>query len=225
MQHNELKPRRKLAIKLALLVFLVLTGWIVYDLFGPRTARLREFNADEVASLETAMWRSYYDKKRVSLFMQLASLMRAQYNMPLFRSNLVAYHGAKAAFVFKEGKERADYEKALPNLVKFYTAIREMSDLPFDVDRASRLELEWWIIHRERAKHHPGDLEEALAVLQAELYKLPIDHLREHGRLRAEAMLIRDTKAEQSRVTESDWAKIDELLHQSWRSLSKAVKV
>ncbi|HUE81438.1 MAG TPA: hypothetical protein VMM84_04920 [Pyrinomonadaceae bacterium] len=63
MQHNEPKPRRKLAIKLALLVFLVLMGWIVYDLFGPRTARLREFDADEVALLETAMWRSYYDKK------------------------------------------------------------------------------------------------------------------------------------------------------------------
>lgn len=37
-------------------------------------------------------------------------------------------------------------------------------------------------------------------------------------------MLLLATKAEQGGVTESDWARIDELLHQSWRSLSKAVK-
>jgi hypothetical protein len=46
----------------------------------------------------------------------------------------------------------------------------------------------------------------------------------EHGRLRAEAMTLRDNKAEAGGVTEADWAKIDELLHQSWRSLAMAVK-
>jgi hypothetical protein len=45
----------------------------------------------------------------------------------------------------------------------------------------------------------------------------------EHGRLRAEAMTIRDTKAEAGGVTEADWARIDELLHQSYRSLYEAV--
>jgi hypothetical protein len=45
----------------------------------------------------------------------------------------------------------------------------------------------------------------------------------EHARLRAEAMEIRDTKAEQGGVTEEDWERIDELLHQSWRSLHAAV--
>ena len=45
----------------------------------------------------------------------------------------------------KNGKQRSDYEKALPDLLKFYQSIRKMSDLPFDVNRAARLELEWWI--------------------------------------------------------------------------------
>lgn len=74
------------------------------------------------------------------------------------------------------------------------------------------LELEWWIIHRHRAQHAPGDLDKALAELQAEIYRVPVDRLMEHGRLRAEAMTIRDTKAEQGGVTETDWARIDELL-------------
>jgi hypothetical protein len=42
--------------------------------------------------------------------------------------------------------------------------------------------------------------------------------------LRAEAMTIRDDKAEAGGATEADWVKIDGLSRQSWRSLSVAVK-
>lgn len=34
-------------------------------------------------------------------------------------------------------------------------------------DKVARLELEWWIIHRQRASHTSGDLEAALALLAA----------------------------------------------------------
>jgi len=206
------------------LILLLVTGGVLYDLFYPRTAEMRTFDPDEVARLETAMWRSYYEKQRLQLFNQLSELLRTQYHMPLVRSKEVAYYAANAAFVFKSGKQRADYEKALPDLIKFYGAVRAMSDIPFNVDRAARLELEWWIIHRQRAQHPPGDLDKALAELQAELYQTPVEKLQEHGRLRAEAMTIRDTKAEAGGVTEVDWARINDLLKQSWRSLAQAVK-
>lgn len=210
-------------LKVVSIIVVFLGAFIAYDLYSPRTTQLRQFNSDEVARLETAMWRSYYDKQKFQLFRELAELMRTQYRMPLVRSHLVAYYAANAAVVFQRGKETADYEKALPDLIKFYQAIRQMSDIPFDVNRVARLELEWWIIHRQRDKHKPGDLTEALAELQAAIYGLPKDRFREHGRLRAEAMAIRDTKAEQGGVTDADWSKIDELLHKSWRSLLDTV--
>lgn len=219
------RSRLKLALKIALVLVMLTIAWVCYDLYAPRTARLREFNPDEVARLETAMWRSYYERQRLRLFNQLSELLRTQYNMPFVRSNKVAYYAANAAFVFKRGKQRSDYELALPDLVKFYESIRQMSDLPFDVNRAAKLELEWWIIHRERDSHPPQDLERALAELQAEMYQIPLERVLEHGRLRAEAMTIRDTKAQAGRVSEEDWARIDALLHQSWRSLAIAVKL
>ena len=218
------KRARKILIRVVGLVLALLVCGALYDLYYPRTTRMREFDPDEVARLETAMWRSYYEKRRVQLFNQLAELLRTQYRMSQLRSNQVAYYGANAAFVFKQGQQRSDYEKALPDLVKFYDAIRKMSDIPFDADRAARLELEWWIIHRQRAQHPPGDLDKALAELQAEIYQVRVDRLMEHGRLRAEAMTIRDTKAENGGVTEADWARINELLKESWQSLAKAVK-
>lgn len=201
----------------------LLVGGVLFDLYYPRTSRMREFDPDEVARLETAMWRSYYEKQHLKLFNQLSELLRRQYHMPLIRSNEVAYHAANAAFIFKGGSTRADYEKALPDLKQFYGEIRKNSDIPFDADRVAQLELEWWIIHRQRWQHKPGDLDRALAELQSGIYRVPVEKLMEHGRLRAEAMTIRDTKAEQGGVTEADWVRIGELLRQSWRSLAQAV--
>jgi hypothetical protein len=220
------KPKRKRSriVKVFLVVVILAATYIGFDLFAPRDSKMRDFNPDEVARLETAMWRSYYDKQQVALYNQMTELLRTQYNLPLVRSNVVSYDAAKAAFVFKDGHNRAEYEKALPNLVSFYTSIRKVSDIPFDIDRAARLELEWWIIHRERKTHKPGDLDRSLAELAAELYRIPVERAMEHARLRAEAITIRDNKAETGGVTEQDWSKIDELLHESWRSLKEAVR-
>ena len=205
-------------------MLVLLIGGALYDLYYPRTTHLREFDSNEVARLESAMWRSYYEKQRLRLFNQLTELLRSQYHMTPVKSNVVAYYASHAAFVFKDGKERADYEKALPDLIKFYSYLHHMSDIDFDVYKTAKLELEWWIIHRQRAQHAPEDLARALAELQAEIYRVPVDRVMEHGRLRAEAMTIRDTKAEQGGVTEADWAKINELLKQSWTSLAQAVR-
>jgi hypothetical protein len=217
------RKRRRVIIRALLLIVVAAIAYTAFDLLGPRSSRMRGFDPDEVARLETAMWRSYYDKQQLRLYNQMTELLRSQYNLPFIRSNTVAYQAARAAFVFKDGHNRQEYERALPYLVSFYTAIRKVSDIPFDVERASRLELEWWIVHRERDKHPPGDLAVALAALSSELYQMPEEVFAEHARLRAEAMTIRDKKAEAGGMTEADWAKIDELLHLSWQSLFKAV--
>lgn len=215
--------RRRLLIG-CLFISLAGLAWAAIDLYGPARTNIRRFDPQEVARLDTAMWRSYYSRERFLLFRQLSELLRTQYRLPWLRSNLTAYYAARAAFVFKDGKARIDYEKALPYLISFYTEIRKVSDVEFDVERAARLELEWWIIHRERARYQAGDLERALAEAAAEIYRVPAERMMEHARLRAEAMKIRDTKAEAGAVTEEDWKKIGELLRASWQSLSSALE-
>ena len=224
MSSRRRRPLLKLIVRVTALVLALVICAVLFDLFYPRKTKLREFDPDEVARLETAMWRSYYEKQRVRLFNEATELLRTQYHLTPVKSNVVAYYAANAAFVFKAGKQRSDYEKALPDLIKFYNHLHNMSDIDFDVYKVSRLELEWWIIHRERENHAPGDLARALAELQAAIYNVPVERVMEHGRLRAEAMTIRDTKAQQGGVTEADWAKINDLLRQSWGSLAQAVK-
>lgn len=206
-----------------LFIGFLLAAWIAFDIYTPHKIDIREFDADEVARLDTAMWRSYYSRERLQMYSELTELLEKQYKMRFWRRQLVAFYAAQAAFVFKDGKERTDYEKALPDLEKFYAEIRDVSTTDFDVKRAAALELEWWIVHRQRKQYKEGDLARALAQTAAEIYKMPTENFIEHGNLRAEAMEIRDTKAESGSVTEEDWQKIDELLHASWRSLHKAV--
>jgi hypothetical protein len=211
---------------LALLIIGILVGvWMAFDLLTPHKVDIREFDADEVARLDTAMWRSYYRRERFKLYSQLTELLEKQYKLNFWRRQLMAYRAAKATFIFKDGKSRADYEKALPDLEKFYNSIRAISTTDFDAGKAASLELEWWIMHRERAQYQEGDLANALAATASAVYHLPPEVFMEHGRLRAEAMKIRDTKAAGDGVTEEDWQKIDGLLHESWRSLHTAVNM
>jgi len=217
---------RKVLFKIFIgfLVIGVLLGvWIAFDLYRPHKVDIREFDSDEIARLDTEMWRSYYAKERLKMFSQLTEVLEKQYKLPFWRRQLMAYYAAKSAFVFKDGKSREDYEKALPDLRKFYSEIRDISTTDFDVERAAKTELEWWIVHRDRKKYQEGDLANALAEAASAIYNVPKEKFLEYGKFRAEAMKIRDDKAEQGGVTEEDWQKIDELLHNSWRSLHKNV--
>ena len=119
-----------------LLIGVLLAGWIAYDIYTPHKVDIREFDADEVARLDTAMWRSYYSRERLQMFSELTELLEKQYKMRFWRRQLVAYYAAQAAFVFKDGKSRTDYEKALPDLEKFYGEIRDVSTTDFDVKHA-----------------------------------------------------------------------------------------
>lgn len=216
--------RRKRFLWIILAVLAALLLWVGNDLLVPRRADIRRFDPKEIAHLDTVMWRSYYERRSSDLFLQLAELMRLQFHFPLLRSNHVAAYAAKAAFIFKDGHNRADYERALPYLECYFQEIHDISDRPFDVRRAASLELEWWIVHRERTKRGYEDLAHAVAEAASELYGVPPGELIEYGRYRADAMKVRDTTTTANGVTEEDWRVIESDLQASWQSLWKAIQ-
>lgn len=215
----------KLRLRWLLLAsFCALALWVVRDLTDRTRHDLRNFDGHEVARLETGMWRSYYDHQRLSLFLQLSELLRRQYHLPFWQSNIAAWHAARAAVVFQRGHGRADYTLALPDLERFYSMIQRHSRTSFHVDNVARLELEWWIVHRERAHHPPADLELSLAQLQAAIYRRPVGQFEDHAKARADAMLLRDARAEQAgSPSEDDWRRIGALLDRSWVGLQTVV--
>ena len=194
-------------------------GWAAAELARPRRADIRVFDPDEVARLETAMWRSYYDRRRLPLFGQLVSLLQGQFHLQPLRAVAMAALAARAA------SSHDDYRRALPYLERYYAGIRTVSEVPFDPHRAAALELEWWIVHREVEGHPPGDLENALAELAAELYQVPAERLWTHAARRAEAMAIRDrTSRREVGVLDDDWDRIEAVLWVAWKSLADEVR-
>jgi hypothetical protein len=201
-------------------------GWAAAELARPRRTDIRVFDPDEVARLETAMWRSYYDRRRLPLFGQLVALLQGQFHLQPLRAVTLAGLAARAAAVFQVGDHHDDYRRALPYLERYYAAIRAVSEVPFDPKRAAELELEWWIIHREAILHPPGDLEQALADLAAELYQVPAERLWAHASRRAEAMAIRDHAATRGvGVLDDDWHRIEAVLWVAWKALADEVRV
>ena len=201
-------------------------GWAVAELARPRRADIRVFDPDDVARLETAMWRSYYDRRRLPLFGQLVALLQGQFHLQPLRAVALAGLAARAAAVFQVGENHDDYQRALPYLERYYAGIRAVSEVPFDPRRAAWLELEWWIVHRENVLHPPGALERALADLAAELYQVPAERLWAHASRRAEAMAIRDHAATREvGVLEDDWDRIEAVLWVAWKALADEVRV
>jgi len=91
--------------RFALIFFLIsilLAVWITIDLNYPYKTDIKKFDYAEVAKLDGAMWRSYYEKKKFRLFLQSSELMRKQFGVPFWRSQAMAYRAAKAAFIFKD---------------------------------------------------------------------------------------------------------------------------
>jgi hypothetical protein len=202
--------------KAILIIVCLLATWITIDLNYPFKTDIKNFNTVETAKLDGAMWRSYYEKKRLLLFLQSARLLRNQFHLPFWRSNLMAFHVAKAAFAFKDGKNRTDYEKGLPDLIKYYEEINSISSVSFDAGKAAVLELEWWIIRRNRQEHPPAEWEKYLADGTEAVYHIPAEKFNEYAHLRVTAMLLRDSKGDT--ITEADWQQVDSLLQKAWLS-------
>ena len=219
-------PGRR-ALMLILAPIIILGSWLALIFatpsYTPHSVDLRRFDADGVARLETAMWRSYYDKQRLRLFLELRELMGVQYRFPRLASFEEAYLATRAAFVFKAGKERPDYQKALPYLERYYEEIARIGNLNFDPKRVAALELEWWIVHRQEDRYSFEELATACARMMAEMYGADLGRLMEHGRLRAEAMKIRDRNAVAGGLTDADWQQIERLLQGAYRSLYHVV--
>jgi hypothetical protein len=208
-------------IKFLYVLLLLFLGWVVADLWYPRQRDLRQFDFTAVAQLDAEMWRSYYEKKPLKLFWQTAKLMRKQVKAPFWRSFVIAYHAAKGAFIFKDGKNRIDYNKALADLEDFYGAINALSNKPFNVKKVAQQELEWWIIRRYREQHPPQEWADLQAKVASEIYQLPFERFKEYGQIRTEAMFFRDQKGD--KMTEADWKRVETMLNRSWQSLSYSV--
>jgi len=207
---------RKMMLALAIPVA-ALVGYACWA----RRADLRIFDPAEMARLETAMWRDYYEKRYPALFSHLYESSRAQFGFSPLVSLRIALSAAQAARTFQPTRSRAEAEAAIPDLVTYYGLLREAAPVAFDSREIASRELDWWQARRESVG--PQNYGVTIGQVAALTYGKPQDKpaLRAFGIERAEAMAYRDAHGQA--ITEADWSTIETRLRDAYRQLKAAI--
>jgi hypothetical protein len=184
----------------------------------------RGFDPDELAGLEARMWKAYYRRQPLRLFVLLVRALRAQANVSWLRALWASLLLTRAAAGF--ARASGDYSRFAADIGRGY----RMLGLPdhIDVEAVARHELRWWVVRREiglAAGEAAGD---AITDLYAALYDLPRERVAEAGRLRGLAAEIRDRGAFDdpegpTAAGSAYWTEVARLLRDSYRSLKAAL--
>jgi hypothetical protein len=189
-----------------------------------RTTWGSDFDPDELARLETRMWKAYYRRQPARLFGLLARAIRAQASVSWPRALGASVLLTRAAAGF--ARSTGDYERFAPDIGRAY----RMLGLPdhVDAEALARHELRWWVVRREIGLAAGAAAGDSITDLYATLYDIPHEQVAEAGRLRGYAAEVRDRGAtddpDGSRGAGSAyWPEVARLLRDSYRSLSRAL--
>ncbi|QOG18909.1 MULTISPECIES: hypothetical protein [Bradyrhizobium] len=200
----------------AVIVSALLAGYVAW----PRHADLRAFDPAEMARLETAMWRDYYEERYGALFYHLYESTRTQFGFSPLKGLRIAISAAEAARTFQPTRSRQEADAALPPLIVYYGELSSAAPTAFDVEEAARLELDWWQARREAVD--PRDYGLTIARVAELTYgRIPDSGIWQFGIVRAEAMAYRDARG--AAITASDWGEIEAQLARAYRSLNASV--
>jgi hypothetical protein len=184
----------------------------------------RDFDPDQLASLETRMWKAYYRRQPARLFVLLIQAIRAQANLSWPRAVWVSLLLTRAAAGF--ARSTGDYDRFAPDIGRAYRAMNLPAHI--DVEAVARHELRWWVVRREIGLAAGAAAGDSITDLYASLYDLPRDQVAEAGRLRGLAAEVRDRGATDDPDGPTGpgaayWPEVARLLRDSYRSLKTAL--
>jgi hypothetical protein len=189
----------------------------------PGRSPLTGFDPETVGRLEQQAWEAYYLRQWPRLFDLMLRMTRGAFGLSLPQAVYASYLNTYAQVVWaRQGAQDGLAEECMR---RFYAYVREPTGGRYDVDRAAKLEVNWWAVHRNREQYPDHSaLAQALADTYAEIYQLPAVRLLPAGEARAEAMDLSDQWNREGKDPNSPLlGQIADLLVQSYRALSDAV--
>lgn len=187
--------------------------------FAPRRADLVAFDPAEMGRLEMRMWRDYYEKRYLALFLDLYTTARREQGFSPFDSVRIALAAARAAKTFQPSASRTQAQTALPLLMDYFRLLAKGAPVSVDFAEVAGSELAWWQARREKVPPESYGL--MVARVSTLLYGRDNEDIRLAGQERAAAMAYRDARG--SAMTEADWTEIDRRLHSAYALLKRGV--
>ena len=183
------------------------------------------FDADELARLETRMWKAYYRRQPARLFSWLILALREQAHVSWPRALVASLALTRAAAGFSRAS--GDYERFVPDIVRAYRLLGLPDQI--DAEEVARRELRWWVVRREIGLAAGSAAGHAITCLYAAIYDVEEAQVADAGRLRGMAAEVRDRGAADDPdgargAGRAYWPEVARLLRDSYRSLAAAAR-
>ncbi|MCC7370746.1 MAG: hypothetical protein IT306_20160 [Chloroflexi bacterium] len=189
----------------------------------PGRSALAGFDPRTVGRLEQRAWVQYYLQQWPGLLDSMIRMLRSAFGLSLSQAVYAGYVNTQAQVVWSRQGAQDGLAEAL--MRDFYAYVREPIGGRYDVERAARLEVNWWAVHRNREQYPDRSaLAQALAETYAEVYQRPAAELLPAADARAAAMDLSDRWNREGKDPDSPLlAEIARLLVESYTLLSEAV--
>jgi uncharacterized protein YndB with AHSA1/START domain len=194
------------------------------ELLEAPPAKVPGFDPDRLASLETAIWRAYYDRRWPAVLWLTLKLVHEQFGLSWPRAIEAAYYTTRAAIAWAPVKH--DVGNVRDDLRRFYRVARRYGrGFRFDPALVAEQELEYWIVHRElsgKAESDKAPLERSLAELHAQLFGISVQAAGPSGVARARAAdAVDEITGRRSRDEDLDWARVERFLRDAYRAIAE----
>jgi len=185
---------------------------------------MRKFDPRRLAHYEKENYVAYYQKDWPKLLRVSVGMIREAFGFSFLQAVYAAYLVARAEIAFAPFPEN-DVPLAEAYMRRFYAFLKKTHAEDFDVERAAKLEVNWWIIHRRLfAKSENEELVEALMSLCTEAYGVAPDLVRPAAVLRAQGMLYSDLWVNAGKAPDSLLlAQEEEVLFESYVLLKNVI--
>ena len=185
---------------------------------------LAKFDPGRLARYEKENYVAYYQKRWLKLMRASVGMVKEAFNLSLRQAIYAAYLVARAEIAFAPFPEN-DVPRAEDFMRRFFAYVGEVHHLVFDIEQAARLQIDWWIVHRNIfGQANNQELVDALANSYALTFGVEPARVHPAASYRAKGMYYSDLWVNEgcqpgSRLLEQE----EELLTKSYIELKSAL--
>jgi len=185
---------------------------------------IRNLDPRKLARYEKENYVAYYQKDWLKLLRVSVGMVKESFGLSLPQAVYGAYLIARAEMAFAPFPEN-DIPLTEAYVKRFYEFIRKVHKEDFNVERAAKLEVNWWSIHRKLFGNYKNqELVDALTCLYEEIYGAESDKFKEAAYYRALGMLYSDLWVNEGKPEDSPLlVKEEEALYEGYRALKEAI--
>ena len=185
---------------------------------------IRNLDPRKLANYEKENYVAYYQKDWLKLLRVSVGMVKEAFGLSWSQAIYGAYLIARAEVAFAPFPDN-DIPLTEAYVRRFYQFIQRVHDEDLDVEKATKLEVNWWGVHRRLFGNRENqELVDALKCLYGEVYGEESEKFKEAAYHRAMGMLYSDLWVNEGKPVDSPLlSREEEELYLGYKALKEAI--